>query len=441
MDILNSREWAYVIWFIIFVIFIVLSSKMKKVRESFRSLLKAFFRKKIISILSLMIIYISTVVYILCKLNLWEFHQLKNTIVWFLFVGSVSLFRINSIKKESHFFRNSIIDNLKLVAIIQFIVGFYTFSLFIELLIVPFIVLLAGMIAVSQADKKFHLLENILNGILAIFGLILIMYSIIMLITHFTEYATKQTFYDFYIPPLLTLMYLPFIYIVIVFITYEDTFARLHFFIKDAKLRHFTKFYLIFNFRLRIKLVDRWGSILQNQDNSSREEIKKSVKQIFKMITAEKNPPLVRIQEGWSPYLAKQFLESEGLKTGYYHPIKNAEWSAISPIIDLSKDLIPNSISYFVDGTETVAKSLELIMSIYSHQSALIAHNKLLSCVKTLLNNALNLEITSNIEKALFKGGNQAFKFGRFIAKVEKDDFPLANSTGYHIKFILSKVE
>jgi len=103
--------------------------------------------------------------------------------------------------------------------------------------------------------------------------------------------------------------------------------------------------------------------------------------------------------------------------------------------------LIPNSISYFVDGTETVAKSLELIMSIYSHQSALIAHNKLLSCVKTLLNNALNLEITSNIEKALFKGGNQAFKFGRFIAKVEKDDFPLANSTGYHIKFILSKVE
>ena len=110
LDILNNREWALVIWFFAFIIFASFSSKMDKVRESVKQLFKAFFVKEIISIFVLMIIYILAVVFALFKMGLWESHQLKNTIIWATSVGALSLFKINSIKKNPHFFKNSVLD-------------------------------------------------------------------------------------------------------------------------------------------------------------------------------------------------------------------------------------------------------------------------------------------------------------------------------------------
>ncbi|TSA24392.1 hypothetical protein D4R71_07135 [bacterium] len=441
LDILNNRELALTIWIIVFIIFSLLWLKMEEVRKSFKRLLKAFFVKKIISSLVLMVIYIVIVVIVLYKLNLWEFHQLKNTIFWSVSIGAMNLLRISAVKKDPQFFKNSILDNLKLIAFIQLITGYYTFNLFVELLLVPFILILSLTSIIAKRERKLQGLGKFIDKIMALFGLILILYSTYMLIAHLSEFTTKQTMCDFYTPPLLTLLYFPFIYIMIIFITYEEVFIRMQFFIKNVKLRRYAKLCLIFNFKLRIKLIDRWASTLQFQDNSSREEIKASVKQIFKMVSVEKNPPAVLIKEGWSPYLAKQFLESEGLQTGYYHPISQKEWFACSNSIKCNNDLICNDIIYYVDGNETIARSLELVMSIYSVKSALVAHNKLLSCTRTLLKNALDVEISGNIEKAILNGENQTFKFGQYVAEIVKEDFQLRDSYGYHIKFTLSKID
>ena len=440
MHILNNREWAIVFWFFTFIIFALSSSKMKKVRESFKQLLKAFFVKAIISTLALMTIYIATVVFVLFKIGLWESNQLKNTIIWAISVGALSLFKINSIKENRHFFKNSVLDNLKLIAIVQFVVGVYTFGLFVELLIVPVLVILGAMLALAQTDAKYHLVEKILNGIMVTFGSILIFYSIYMIVTNFGEFAKKQTIYDFYIPPLLTFLYLPFIFIMMVFTTYEVVFVRLQFFIKEPKLRRFAKIYSIIKFHFRIKLLERWASTLPLQDTSSKDGIKESFNRIFKMLSIERNPPEVPIQEGWSPYIAKQFLLSEGLKTGFYHPIGQQEWCASSNLIDLGDDIIPNQISYYVDGNETTAKSLKLMLTIFSKESAIIAHSKLLSSVKALLKDALGIDLSRDIKAAIMKSKNQVFKLGLFIATIEKNDWPQSPIGAYDVKFILSRI-
>ena len=440
MDILNNREWALVIWFFIFIIFALFSRKMKKVRESFTQFVKPFFAKKIITTLVLMVIYITIVVFALFKIGLWESHQLKNTLIWAVSVGFLSFFKINSIKEYHRFFKKLVLDNLKLIVIVQFIVGFYTFSLLTELLLVPLLVILGAMAASTQTDEKYHTLGKILNGILAIFGTILIFYSIYMLATNFGVFAKKQTIYDFYIPPLLTFLYLPFIFIMMVFMTYEEVFARLQFFIKELKLRHFAKIYSMLMFHFRINLLERWASTLPVQDISSKKDIKKSVKQVFKMVSAEKNPPAVPLKEGWSPYVAKQFLLSEGLETGYYQPMGQQEWGASSPLLNLGNDVIPNNISYYVDGNETTAKSLSLMLNVFLSESAIIAHSKLLSSVKTLLKAAVGLDVTSDIETTIMKGKNHVFKLNSSMATIEKNDWPQSRTGGYDVKFVLSHI-
>jgi hypothetical protein len=437
---LNNREWALVIWFLAFIIFASFSKKMDKVRESFKHLFKAFFVKAIASIFILMLIYIIAVVFALFKIGLWESHQLKNTIIWATSVGALSLFRINSIKEDGQFFKNAVLDNLKLIAIVQFVVGFYTFGLFVEILIVPVLIILGAMLALAKTDKKYHLVEKILNGIMVTFGSILILYTIYMLVTHFGEFAKKQTIYDFYIPPLLTLLYLPFIFIMMVFTTYEVVFVRLKFLIKDPKLQPFAKIYSIYKFHIRIKLLERWTNTLPLQDTSSKTGIKESINRIFKMLSIERNPPEVPIQEGWSPYAAKRFLLNEGLETGYYHPLGDQKWGASTNLIDLDDGVLSNKIAYYVDGNETTANSLKVILSIFSKESAVMAHSKLLSSVKTLLRAALGIDTSSDIESAIMKGKNYVKSLDSFIATIKKNDWPNSPVGGYDLEFTLSRI-
>lgn len=133
MDILNNREIAVLLWFLAISIYILSSSRMTEVRNAFNGVITAFFVKKIITVLFFMVAYMAIVIYWLSELELWNFEQLKNTVFWSFSVGFMSLFKLEKIKQDKHFFKHSVLDNLKLLAILQFVIGVYTFSLSMRL--------------------------------------------------------------------------------------------------------------------------------------------------------------------------------------------------------------------------------------------------------------------------------------------------------------------
>ncbi len=440
MEIINNREWALVIWIFAFTLFTLVHPKMGQVRKSLKETFKALFAKSIIIILALMLSYIAIMILGLVNVGLWKSHQLKNTIVWAISVATLYLFRLEAAKNDRNFFKNLFFDNLKLIAIIQFIVGVYTFGIIVELIIVPILAISGAMIAIAQTDEKYRLVEKVLNGFMVSLGVIFIIHTIYMLITNFGEFAKVQTIYDFSIPPLLTFLYLPFIFLMMVFTTYELVFLRLRFLIKESNVRSFAEIYSFAKFNFNIKLLERWASTLPFQDTSSKDSIKKSVKQIFKMVAAEIKPQNVPLSEGWSPYEAKNFLLNEGLKTGHYHPVGQEEWIASSSLIEIGNDLIPNNISYYVDGNETTAKSLKLILNVNSNESARMAHLKLFSSVNVLLKAALGMNASPEIEKAIIKGEILKLNLGLFQAAVEMNVWPQNSIGGYDVKFILSRI-
>ena len=62
-----------------------------------------------------------------------------------------------------------------------------------------------------------------------------------MLVTNVGEFARIQAIYDFYMPPLLTIMYLPFIFIMMMFLSYEGSFWQAAIFYKGMTLRRYAK--------------------------------------------------------------------------------------------------------------------------------------------------------------------------------------------------------
>lgn len=399
MDILNNREIAIALWLLAFTSYILSSSKMAEVRNSFKNVLAALFVRRIMTVLCLMIVYIALVIYWLYELDLWNVEQLKNTVFWCVSVGFMSLFKLEKIKKDKHFFKYSVIDNLKLLAILKFVVGVYSFYLWVEILLVPVLVLLVGMLAITETDKKHHQVKVLLEYCLSFFGIVLLVYTLYMLITDFGEFGKEKTAYDFFIPPLLTFCYLPFVYFMLVYSTYEQIFACLGIFIQRRALRYAAKVYAIILFNFRLSLLERWSSHIAKSNIESHSDLVDTYKYIFKVRRSEKNPLKVSKEQGWSPYKAKEFLVNEGLSTEFYNRSFEEEWFASSPMKEFNDGIIPDNIAYYIEGSEDVAKVLKLIVNVNDASRTQLACEKLEAIAEALSISSLELSLSDEMKK------------------------------------------
>jgi hypothetical protein len=273
VDFLNNREMAIALWIIAIAIYTFSADKAKDIRKSFTGLISAFFVSKIISILMLLAIYMGMVIYLMAKIDLWDATQIKNTVFWAVSVGFMSLFKLESIKKDKSFFKHSVADNLKLLAIIQFIVGVYTFPLWVELLLVPVLAVIGGMAAVAESDEKYSQVKRLIDVILALFSAFVIAYTAYMLITNFGKFGQEETVYDFIVPILLTLSYIPFIFVMMIYSTYEQVFISLRSSIKENKYRVFAKIYAVAFFNFQLSLLERWSNQLAIENIDSHRKL------------------------------------------------------------------------------------------------------------------------------------------------------------------------
>lgn len=440
MDIFNNREIAIGFWLLAISAYVLLSSKMVQVRSSFRHLLSAFFVKQIMSVLGLMVAYMMLVVYFLSEIDLWNTEQIKNTIFWCVSVGFMSLFKIESIKKDKSFFKHSVLDNLKLLAILQFVVGVYTFPIWIEILLVPAFVLIGAMTAIAETDKKYHQVKTLLEYFLSTFGIILIVYTLYMLATSFGEFGNEKTAYDFFVPPLLTLFYLPFIFVMLVYSTYEQVFIRLQFSIKSKLYRNLAKIYAFILLNFRMSLLDRWSCHVARIKIESHADLVDSFRHIFKARRAELNPMDVPVDLGWSPYQAKEFLSCEGLSTGFYNNLFEEEWFASSPMEEFSDGVIPDNIAYYVEGSEEIARVLKLKVNVNDAARTHQACKKLESMAEVLSVSSLGQSLSEEMKSAISCCNPYTEKVEGKTVVLIVEKWPNHKSNGFDLKFRISSI-
>ncbi|TMP70772.1 hypothetical protein CWB76_09405 [Pseudoalteromonas sp. S1609] len=440
MNILNNREIAIALWLLAISIYLLLSPKMVEVRDSFKSLISAFFVKQIQVVLWLMFAYMSAVIYYLSEVDLWNIEQLKNTIFWSVSVGLISLFKLQSIKKDKSFFKHSVIDNLKLLTILQFIIGVYTFSLWIEVILAPLLAIVVMMLAIAETDKRHHKVKVLLEYCLSLFGFILIAYTFYMLVTNFGEFSKEKTAYDFFVPPLLTLLYLPFVFFMLLYSTYEQVFVRLKFSIKNKYYRYLAKLYAVILFNVRMSLLDRWSYQVAKENVESHADLIATFKYICKVRSAERKPKEISIDLGWSPYKAKDFLVQEGFDTGFYNRSYDEEWFASSRMVEFGGGLLADNIAYYVEGTEDIVNTLKIKVNVNDASRSEEAQNKLIELGNALCIQSLGVRLPEQMGNAIVNGKEHSEwwenkKITLFIEKWAGHRF-----NGYDLKLVISSI-
>ncbi|QOT12789.1 hypothetical protein JNUCC32_12520 [Paenibacillus sp. JNUCC32] len=69
----------------------------------------------------------------------------------------------------------------------MFIISEYTLSIWAELIIVPVLAVISGLLVVSEKDKKYHQFKKLLNIILIVIGFIYIFVGIKGFITNLND--------------------------------------------------------------------------------------------------------------------------------------------------------------------------------------------------------------------------------------------------------------
>jgi uncharacterized membrane protein YidH (DUF202 family) len=234
----NNRELAIIIWMTVIILWLCTK---KDVVKSFGRVIKTFFATKIFLSVLGMAVYVLLAVFFLYKLRFWDMSLLKDTLVWFLGGGFVIHLSVNKINNDERFFRRFIVDNLKVILAIEFIVNFYSFSLLVELILVPVLLLTVGSKAFAEThheykdNEKYKPALKMLNGILSIVGFSFLIYFLYKLGQDFKGFSNSKTVRGFFLPMFLSLSALPMMYVMGLLMLYESLFIQLSFRIRENK--------------------------------------------------------------------------------------------------------------------------------------------------------------------------------------------------------------
>lgn len=187
----NPREQALIIWFVIFIVY-ALSNKA--VRSSIPNIIKSFFRLFRHTIFIITNLYIVFIFILMYSFNVLEDSVIKDYVVWIFSALYPLIFRVSTKYLEESIWK-IIKETFKLSIIPMFIISEYTLSIWAELIIVPVLALISGLLVVSEKDKKYHQFKKLLNIILIVIGFIYIFVGIKGFITNLND-ASKVDFWQ-----------------------------------------------------------------------------------------------------------------------------------------------------------------------------------------------------------------------------------------------------
>jgi hypothetical protein len=274
-QLFNNREIAVSIWVTVFICWGLTKSS---VRISIKHVFSAFFQRAILTILAMMAGYVYLLVFLISDIELWDIGQLKNTIMWFVFVASVELFKANKIHEEDGYFKNSIKGHLTLLSALEFVVAFHSFGLILELIIVPLSTFAVMVLAISETKEEYKPVEKIMTWVFSIIGLFMVGFSLYFIVLHFGEFAQSTTLMDFSIPIILSMLLLPFLYVISLYMNYERILIRVNIYTENKYHRLYAKFKGIKHFKTDTKSLNNWLAFVCVSDFENRKTIDESIR-------------------------------------------------------------------------------------------------------------------------------------------------------------------
>lgn len=238
--IFNNREIALLFWIALIVLAVLLS----KLRKSLVPIFKILTGKMFLIIFSLIGAYLYGIILFLKNLEVWQTSNLKDVLFWLFSVGLILVFKINDAKSNAYF-KGIFLSAIKWTIVLEFVVNLYSFSLFTEIIILPVLVFLAMTQAVAEMDEKHKMVSKFLQNVIAVAGLLIFSFSLYKTVINFDAVLTFQNLVAFLLPSTITILFIPFVYFLALYSTYESYFIHLDFMtVKKDKVKEVKKLIL-----------------------------------------------------------------------------------------------------------------------------------------------------------------------------------------------------
>lgn len=385
--VLNNREVASIIWVFIFIVYASLGDNRRQSLKAFKDIIRAFFVAKIIVVIVWALLWIILCVQALRYVGAWEIANLKTTLLWAVTFAFVTLFDVVRISEDDTYFWKTVRDTVSATVAITFIAEAYTFPFVVELSLVPLLALMTVVQVVSEREPEHALLHKVASTVLALAGIVYIGHGLYMATEDFRSFATWDTLQEFLTPITLSLLFLPYLYVVSVLVSYEMSFAGLHWALKDDKLRRYAAFQAVLRFRFNLEGLRRWKRHVAIFRPTSRGDILSSIAEIKANQKRARNPFPVSPELGWCPIAASKFLEAHDLATGDYHRFYDGQWYASSPMRKLNEtSILPDNIAYYIEGDENAAKRLKVRLNVNDKANNVVSDMEFQATCASLVN-------------------------------------------------------
>lgn len=126
---------------------------------------------------------------------------------------------------------------------------------------------------VAESKPETRKLKTFFNFVLSIFGLGLLVFTLRELFADFQNVATLKTLRDFFLPPLFTIAFFPFVYLMALYMQYERLFNRVDFANKDVSLARYAKRRFFAVCHLSLSKLNRFSKNVGFQKLNSRDDV------------------------------------------------------------------------------------------------------------------------------------------------------------------------
>lgn len=230
MDIFSTRELATAFWVGAILIAVGMAIVTnKKIRQGFIGVLKCFFNRKLRKLWEIYFLYIGIITLMFSRSPIWKNIYLKDIILWTLFSGLTICMNAVAGEADEKYISKVLKDNIGFTVVTEFLLSTFTFSFWVELIIIPITTVIVLFDTVAEHKSDAIAVHKLLQDVMAFAGLCVILQTVRVGILEYRELNVINTLVSFFIPIVYLLLVTPLEYAFELYSKYEMLFIQMHF--------------------------------------------------------------------------------------------------------------------------------------------------------------------------------------------------------------------
>lgn len=230
MDIFSTRELATAFWVGAILIAVGMAIVTnKKIRQGFIGVLKCFFNRKLRKLWEIYFLYIGIITLMFSRSPIWKNIYLKDIVLWTLFSELTICMNAVAGEADEKYISKVLKDNIRFTVVTEFLLSTFTFSFWVELIIIPITTVIVLFDTVAEHKSDAIAVHKLLQDVMAFAGLCVILQTVRVGILEYRELNVINTLVSFFIPIVYLLLVTPLEYAFELYSKYEMLFIQMHF--------------------------------------------------------------------------------------------------------------------------------------------------------------------------------------------------------------------